>query len=354
MGKKIVAYLCLLFSTSLTALDSGTVSATLYYHLSHDEPDTAAADLLFGQLLDVLSEESASPEIIESTLLAHREFLEGNAVESDVKDIWKRLVGLKAAEEAVGKKIAFQLIASYNDVKKNPFIDEKHYKTIKPWILPEKHPMKARLDAIFKSSRAIQDKVTFQNAGFDTFAVQPRSFIRVARHPDLPGYVVKVYLDTELRLKKSTPGWKWFARRCEGAKRIRDILKRKKIKFFKAPEKWIYPLPINPAPLTGPEYSPKAEILLAQDMGIVSYAESLVAWKTVMTKAHLDELYIIIAYGNGHSYRPDNIPYARDGKFAFVDTEYPDLPPNFTTPLKFLSDELIPYWKQLIEKGGPN
>lgn len=355
MLKKFIVSFCLTATASIFAIDSGTVSATLFYQLNSEKPDSESADHLFNRLLDQLENESVPRDVVDSVTRSYQDFLDGHDVKEDVRELWQNLTQLE--EEPVKREevlaLALPLFANYNNIKDNPLIDSKHYSTIKPWILPKDHSMKAPLDSIFKASRAIKDKQAFADAGFLTFAVQPRSFIRVARHPLLPGYVVKVYLDTELRKKQKTPGWKWFARRCEGSKLIRDIIKRKKIKLFKAASKWIYPLPVSPKPPTGAEYDPKAEILIAQDMNIVSYSESLKAWKNVMTKAHLDELYVIIAYGNGHSYRPDNIPYSLDGKFAFVDTEYPNLPPNFNSPLRFLNSEMVEYWRQLINQGGP-
>ena len=64
-------------------------------------------------------------------------------------------------------------------------------------------------------------------------------------------------------------------------------------------------------------------VLLVDDMDLVSKQENEVAWKSMITREHLNELYLIITRAGGSSYRPDNIWLTKHGKFAFVDTEYP-------------------------------
>lgn len=239
------------------------------------------------------------------------------------------------------------------DAKEASAMSTKQRKKMAPWVLPENHPMKARLDAIFSASRVILDKETFRAAGFHTFTVQPRSYVRVATHENLPGYVVKVYFDNEKRLKRNVEGWRWFVKRCEGAKRLSRIIKTKKIKHFVVAKKWIYVLPASSKSPVGEEYSPKSEILIAEDMNIVSHRRSREAWKTVMTEKHLDELYWLVTYGKGGTFRPDNICYTREGKFAFIDTEYTDRESSLKMLSRYLSPEMGKYWKKLVDRGGP-
>lgn len=358
MLKKILCLFTILAFTSLTAIDSGTLSATLYYQLTQKNPDQEHVVSLFHSLVNELEEEQVSPCVIDEVVLNSARFLAGEDVVKEVKELWLQLTAIEDENEEDDEDqnvrvFHFDLVASSNEHKKNSLMSSKHYRKIKPWLIPNDHPMKKPLDTIFKASRAIQDEEAFLNAGFDTFAVQIRSYIRVARHSELPGYVVKVYLDNVLKLKKKIEGWVWLANRCEGSKRLDAIFKRKQIKLFKVAKKWIYVLPTHPKPLTGSLYNPKAEILIAEDMNIVSNSASIEAWRTAMTKAHLDELFVIIAFANGDSYRPDNITYSTDGKFAFIDTEYLDRIPNFITPQQYFSPEMAAYWQQLLQQGGP-
>lgn len=237
---------------------------------------------------------------------------------------------------------------SYGSLTENSLLPEKARKDLLPFLLPNDHPAKAELDAIFSSSRVSLDISTFTAAGFNVLATQPRSFIRVASHPLLPGYLVKVYLDDEVREKHRIPYWKWLTKRCEGAKKIAGVIKKKKIKLFKVAQKWIYPLPLaNEVPAT-PQYAPKAILLLVENMELVPEAENLEAWRTKITQEHLNELYTITVMAGGGSYRPDNIAFSKDGKFAFIDTEYPGSVPDLNVITQFLSSEMQDYWNSLF------
>lgn len=224
------------------------------------------------------------------------------------------------------------------------------YKKMSKYLIPWDHPMKGRLDEIFTKSRATADKNTFKQAGFKTIGEQrPRSYIIVAKHRNLPGYLVKVALDSETRKKLKKESWEWFVKRCEGATRIKKIIKAKKIKHFTVPNKYIYLFPENPPPLTREHH---LALLLVDDMNLTSQEECLHAWKNYITKAHLDELFIIISKARGSSYRPDNIAYTKDGTFAFIDTEYPKQTPDYKRIRKYLNSKMLKYWDGLIKNGG--
>jgi hypothetical protein len=223
---------------------------------------------------------------------------------------------------------------------------------MKRYILRENHPAKPTLDAIFISKRATKDEATFQASGFTTLYARSRSFIRVARHPSLPGYLLKVYLDSEQRQKRNRTGLERLVFRCEGAEKIRKIIQKRKIKHFQVPGKWLYPL-VSHSDCTSME---QPFLLIVDDMDLVSKAENNTAWKTVITREHLNELYWIITKAGGASYRPDNIWLTKHGKFAFVDTEYPRQKVDYKNIASYLSDEMRGYWANLTqsqEKSRP-
>ena len=89
-------------------------------------------------------------------------------------------------------------------------------------------------------------------------------------------------------------------------------------------------------------------VLLVEDMQLVSKEENLRAWKE-MNKEQLRELFLIIRDAGGSSYRADNIWMSRNGKFSFVDTEYPKKEGNFATVARFLSKENKQFWNNLIK-----
>jgi len=218
--------------------------------------------------------------------------------------------------------------------------------TKKGHILPANHPGKRALDAIFLSRRATKDEATFEASGFKTLFQKSRSFIRVASHPSLPGYLVKVYLDSEQRQKRNRAGWEWLVQRCEGAEKIRKIIEQNKIKHFQVPGKWLYPLPSQPDSTS----LDQPFVLLVHDMGLVSREENEVAWKSLITREHLNELHLIITRAGGSSYRPDNIWLTRRGKFAFIDTEYRTKTVDYESIISYLSPEMRNYWVNLTQR----
>lgn len=242
--------------------------------------------------------------------------------------------------------------ASNSSFKNNPYISKKEKSAIKPYLLPDSHPIKPILDSLFSASRVTLNSTTLRNAGFTILHSRKRSFIKVVNHPLMPGYLFKLYLDDELRLKHGRQGWKWFSYRCQGARTIAKLIKKEKIKHFTVAKKWIYALPAEPAMPALPGHSRKNCILVAEDMQLVSKEENLAIWKNGITKKHLVELYDIISYAPGRSYRPDNIPYTKNGKFAFIDTEYPDHKPDYNSIRPYLSPDMLSYWDQLVKKGG--
>ncbi len=246
----------------------------------------------------------------------------------------------------------FKMQISSPFFKNNPVISSQIRKMMQPYIIPNNHPMKKQLDAIFYRSRATLNEETFAKTGFMTLCTRPRSFIKVASHSSLPGYLVKANLDSELREKRGKPSWRWLVNRCEGAAKIHRIIEKKKIKHFTVAKKWIYPFPAEPAPPRTPKYTRHLALLLVTDMHLVPKEANHHAWYHVITKKHLDELYTVISYAKGSSYRPDNISYTATGQFAFIDTEYPSQGPDFKGIKKYLRPDMLYYWENLVKRGG--
>lgn len=238
----------------------------------------------------------------------------------------------------------------------NPFssfaeYNKKALRTLEPLLLPIDHPLKPAMDQIFHAKRVTLNDATLAEAGFVTLYFQPRSFIRVLSHPELPKHLLKLCPDSESRLKKGLPDWHWLAKRCQSAHRIQEIIVAEKIKHFTVPLKFIYLLPEIPAPPQSPEYSPKIALLIVQDMNLVSKEENLAFWKEKITKSHLKELFTILKSTPGMSAREDNIVLTKKGKLAFIDTEFYYIRPNFQAILPYLSPEMQAYWKKLVKKN---
>lgn len=227
-------------------------------------------------------------------------------------------------------------------------IKTSYAERIKPYLIPSNHPAKKTLDSIFKQFQPTKNLDALAEAGFITVSVRPYSFAVIAKHPDLPGYLQKLYVDSERRKKNGKEGWEWLVQRCEGADNIRKLIKEENIQYFSVPDKWIYPLPTSNQ--TGQTTEQRC-ILLVTDMELVSQEESHDAWKYLITEGHLDELYIILSHGFASSHVGWNIPYSKSGTFSCIDTEYPKRKPNYAEVEDYLSDKMKAYWKKLVKNG---
>lgn len=240
----------------------------------------------------------------------------------------------------------FADIQYYPGLHDNPLIED-HLKTaLLPHLLPCDHPMKGRLDFLFSQGRITESLESMQKAGFTILHAMPRSFAVIAKHPQIPGYIFKMHLDSEKKGRYGTDSTDWLTNRCIAAKKIKRLIEKKQIRYFIVPEKWIYILPSYPY---SAKANPKPFILLATEIDICSDQETKEAWKTVVTKEHLNELYHILSAGYGSATLPTNIPYIGGGRFAFVDTEKPVKKKHFKKALDYLSPEMQTYWQHLTD-----
>lgn len=244
----------------------------------------------------------------------------------------------------------FSALPKYPNFQDNWYLDQRMRDKIAPHLLPLTHPIKPVLDSIFSKERVLQSMDTFLNAGFEIIAgPMPLSFVIVARHPEVPGYVFKLYLDTASESRYDIPYWKWLVRRCEGARGIRNIIKKKKIRHFLVPDKYLYVLPVYPFSNV---VKPQILILVETDMQVEPHRVTVEKWKTAK-RAQLKELHSILKYGYaGESTRNliANVPYTRFGKFAFTDTEDPTRKVGLRIVGQFFSKEMQKYWYTLAER----
>lgn len=229
-------------------------------------------------------------------------------------------------------------------------LDSKTKAELAPYLLPDDHPAKPILDSIFSESRVLFNLKTLVDAGF--LKSKPRDFshLIVTKHPALPGYVFKLYLDSQ-RFHSMNPEYHFWKLRINGANLVRqEIAARGLSSQMKVPNKWIYLLPDEPEP--DPDYYPKYTIIIEDDMDLVSNDENYAIWKSnAITPEFLTTLYHFLKdLGMQDCAKPDNIPFSHDGRIAFIDTQSYGLKKVWFKKLtKFLSDENREVWKALIE-----
>jgi hypothetical protein len=226
----------------------------------------------------------------------------------------------------MGRKLFFTLLfligrLYIEAIAPNPYVKEDVWEQVSPYLIPDDHPAKEILDSIFSKSRIIKNIESMEKAGFKNVFPQKYTRIIVTTHPDLPGYIIKVYLDDqEYYLKR--PEHYHYIKRAKGVRMIQNIIDEKGWNDqFKAPKKWIYPLP--PAPPSPDNPLQKYFLLIEDDMDIYSKSVNEKMWKSdKVTYELLDHLYFITESKGFHDCaKPANIPFSKDGRVAFVDTQ---------------------------------
>lgn len=337
---------------------SADKGASLYF--SEEE-----VDKLWSKAMLLPSFQAIHPLKIELQILlekAYFAYIEARQLESDearqkFKEAYLQATALweQALELELGTDYEMAQMFRHQankDFENNASIPSSVKDKIRPYVIPDTHSMKKNLDAIFLRTRATTNQKTFKAAGFKTLRKGPRSYVHVASHPSLPFHLVKAYMDNELEKKRGHSSSYWMIKRCEGAKKIAEIIQKKRIRYFVVASKWIYPFPAQPSPPKDALHTRHCGLLLVTDMDLAPKKENHFAWSHLITPGHLDELYVIISRAKGSSYRPDNISFTKSGLFAFIDTEYPSGGPDYKSIRSYLSTEMQDYWDELVRRGG--
>lgn len=240
---------------------------------------------------------------------------------------------------------AYELVSPAPYIR-NQNVPDEVWNAVSPYFVPEFSQEKAALDTIFSKKGVLKSLKSLSNAGF-LIITNPKDKIIVLSHPFLKGYLLKVFTDG-----MNHTDWDVWRRRVEGANTIRDAINSHGYQhLMKVPNKWIYPIPSDPTPVKNGERKMNF-ILLVQKMDILNDTNNRKAYKRKVTPEILDALYTLLTqYLLIDSVYADNIPFCRDGKIAFVDTEYAG-DTTREVPLsalgQYLSADMLAYWEQLI------
>jgi hypothetical protein len=192
---------------------------------------------------------------------------------------------------------------------------------VAPYMIGEDHPIKDELDAFFSQERWIFNEKTLKSAGFSSYTPRRYSRVVVAKHDLFPGYVFKMYMDVQ-RYQSGVPEWELWALRVEGSNLVRDLVSEMGWENdIKTPHKWIYCLPADPKPPKG--YVPKRYILVQEDMDLLSSEDNIAKWGSdEVTHELLDKVYYVLkTVGLYDCAKIHNVPFAKDGRIAFIDTQ---------------------------------
>lgn len=215
-------------------------------------------------------------------------------------------------------------------------------------LLPSDHSPGILLQNLFDRFNAINNEAAFLEAGFKILAKKERSLMRVATHPTLPGYVFKVFfVEEQDRKREKECGWKRFTIRCNQAERIRWVIEQHGIQHFKVPRKWLF----HTLPHSVCIADDQPTVLIAEFQDLLPSDENERAWRHSVTEGHLHELYAILEGAGGVSSRPDNIALTRQGRFAFIDTEYSRYFHDYESIAPYLSRQMRQYWSNLVQRA---
>lgn len=169
------------------------------------------------------------------------------------------------------------------------------------------------LDKLFRKSSVFASSRSLTKAGFKILRDKPDK-IFVFTHKDARGYVLKKYMDGDVRSYKEQIDL--YQDRVNGSRALREHLAAHQITRITAPRKWLCQLPSRFNTKKGPSY-----IVVADYFEILDEQESADEYKDI-SKEQLKELCTILFTFRGLDFTARNAPYVSDGRIVWIDTEY--------------------------------
>lgn len=230
--------------------------------------------------------------------------------------------------------------AGASEYVKPAHISEEVWAETEPKLIPFNHPAKKKLDKIFSKASVLDNMVNLHKAGFEFIEVRNPVHTLIGKHTQLKGYIVKLFTNMQQERKE----WLYWLRRIKGAELIAEAIEEKGYgHMMKVPKKWLYLIEANHDP------DKKTFVLVAEDMKLFDDKVNKKLWKNRMTHELLFAIYDMMeSLGLYDSNYIDNIPFSKDFRIAFIDTEhYLDWPIAYRKLNLRLSDEIREYWLQI-------
>lgn len=138
------------------------------------------------------------------------------------------------AKEAVIQSIYPSNTSFLSQYLPSPYIDPFVWSFVQPYLLPENHPVKYKLDRLFTSARITLNGESLRLAGFENHIAGLYSGAVVTRHPKVKGYYFKMFTDDS----PQRVDWQQWVTRIQGAQSVKNAIALKGYKkMFKVPEK---------------------------------------------------------------------------------------------------------------------
>lgn len=176
------------------------------------------------------------------------------------------------------------------------------HRLVRRYVLPEDHPLKAKLDALVDRETFVDTK----SAEANNWQAVSAERILVAAHPELDGYLIKSY-STEFKQPTYPTALYRYVRRIRLVRKLRSLIERFNCKHLVAPQKWLYRIPKT-----------DTYLLVAERIDTRDSSEALAN----LNEEQVEEFARVFRGMDGFALYPRNIPLTSDGKFAFIDTDH--------------------------------
>ena len=168
------------------------------------------------------------------------------------------------------------------------------------------------LDKLFHSRGMFDTAKNWERSGFHIVRAHETRML-VASHPSVPGILFKKYPTkahkTPLEQRQN------YERRIEGSRRIKTVITERRLGRVIVPQKWLVQLPSRFDSSEQPSY-----ILAAERCKIVDPVRSRILYQNI-DEATLREIIPVLFHFGGGDSSAKNVPFTKDGKLAFIDTD---------------------------------
>jgi len=224
-------------------------------------------------------------------------------------------------------------------------VDYNLYKEHRLLLLDEKHPLKPRMDEIFKKRRVIASLKSLEESGF-AIAEEQQNAITTLTHPGLKGYYLDVIMDGYIGCSEKTR----FLSAIQTLGYLKKwIIDEKAEAYFTTPKAWVYLLPENPEAPWWIEGDRKLFVLLRESLNVLSPVKTLEKWKELKDEELLGQV-IKFALKTGLKLKPKLLRFKKDGKIAL--SPYSTINPEedrFSYFLKKIHPDMIPFCQKIID-----
>ncbi len=179
--------------------------------------------------------------------------------------------------------------------------------------MPFDDPNSIDMAALFRDADMFESRRAWSAAGFHVIDRENNGKIMVARHPAVRGLLFKKYTP-EISLDAQR---KNYERRAQGAAQLRSFFDSRRLVHVAVPRKWIVELPRLFC------RKEKSHVLVVEQLDLLSDDQTKAAYQRI-DPAVLADLCVVLYRFRGLDSIAKNIPFASDGRIAFIDTEHWD------------------------------